>query len=324
MRNGWLNVSIKILHLVLFILIRYFNCSVYFEIILSKRKEKKKIIMVSRFMDLERKTVLVQFIGVEPLTFYSTSDGTDLIQDILRSQLSRSDADLFGQEGSLAVDEQGEFLTFEPTDTKNRTLHLPVEHLAYCGALRRMRRDLSDQRNPDQIQRREFENVDLANRFAHYIIGPPIFAAVFHGFDSALCYTFVTQSSDDACLLVMKLMRAFKLYEQQQGQTNQGGSPSFPPIHSGNRAPSPIGDRHRSPLAQSSQTFFNDNRQILSSPILHQAQNAYIQDPRNDELIQRLLANPNLQLVSQPTPFASQRIDDIPIISGPASMVSYS
>jgi hypothetical protein len=266
-------------------------------------------------MDLERNTVLVQFIAVEPLAFHSTADGTDLVQDILRSQLSRSDADIFGQDGSLSIDEHGEFLTFEPIDSKNRTIHLPVEHLAYCGALRRMRRDSSDHRDADQIYRREFENVDLANRYAQYIIGPPIFVAVFHGFDSALCYTFVTQSSDDACLLVMKLMRAFKAYEQQQGQTNQS-YPSFPPLQSGSRGPSPIGFKQGSSIGQSSQPFFTDNRPMLSTPIHQQLPNTYIQDPRQDELVQRLLANPNLQLVSQ-------RIDDIPIISPSSSMVRY-
>jgi hypothetical protein len=268
--------------------------------------------MVSRFTDLERKTLLVQFIAVEPLTFYSTSDGTDLVQDLLRSQLARSDAEIFGQEGSLTIDELGEFFKFEPTDAKNRTLHLPIEHLAYCGALRRMRYDPTDQRDLEHIHRREFENVDLANRFAHYIIGPPIFVAVFHGFDNALCYTFVTQSADDACLLVMKLMRAFKLHEQQ-GQINQGFS-SFPPLHNSGRSPSPVGVRQGSPLRQSSPAFFTDNRQILSSPILQQTPNTYIQDPRQDELVQRLLANPNLQLVNQPSPFVSQRIDNIPIM----------
>jgi hypothetical protein len=272
--------------------------------------------MVSRFMDLERKSVLVQFIAVEPLKFYSTSDGTDLVQDILRSQLSRSNADIFGQEGTLSCDDQGEFLVFEPNDTKNRTLHLPIEHLAYCGALRRMRRDSTDQRDPDQIQRREFENVDLANRFAQYIIGPPIFVAVFHGFDNALCYTFVTQSADDACLIVMKLMRAFKLHEQRQGQGNQGYS-SPPPIHDGSRVPSPLGIKQTSPFIQSTQPFFNDRRQVLSSPNFPQSSNSYIQDSRQDELIQQLLANPNLQLVNQ-------RIDNFPIMSGQRSMVSYS
>jgi len=272
--------------------------------------------MASRFMDLERKSVLVQFIGVEPLKFYSTSDGTDLVQDILRSQLSRPDTDIFGQEGALSCDDHGEFLVFEPADTKNRTLHLPIEHLAYCGALRRMRRDSSDQRDPDQIHRREFENVDLANRFAQYIVGPPIFAAVFHGFDNALCYTFVTQSTDDACLIVMKLMRAFKLHEQRQGQVNQGYSSSSP-IHDRSGAPSPFGIKQGSPLVQSTQPFFNDHRQILSSPSFPQSSNSYVQDPRQDELIQRLLANPNLQLVNQ-------RIDDMPMMSGQTSMVSCS
>jgi hypothetical protein len=268
--------------------------------------------MVSRFTDLERRTLIVQFIAVEPLIFYSTSDGTDLVQDLLRSQLARPDTDIFGQGGSLTIDELGEFLTFEPTDTQNRALHLPIEHLAYCGALRRMRHDPTDQRDPDQIHRREFENVDLANRYAQYITGPPIFVAVFHGFDNALCYTFVTQSSDDACILVMKLMRAFKLHEQQ-GQMNQGFS-SLPSLHNSGRSPSPVGVRQGSPLLRSSPAFFADNRQILSSPILQQRSNAYMQDPRQDELVQRLLANPNLQLVNQATPYTSQRIDDIPIM----------
>ncbi|CAF0854997.1 unnamed protein product [Adineta steineri] len=282
--------------------------------------------MVSRFVDLERRTLLVQFIAVEPLTFYSTSDGTDLVQDILHSQLTRSEEDIFGQEGSLTIDELGEFLTFEPTDTKNRTLHLPIEHLAYCGALRRMRRDLSDQRDPDQIYRREFENVDLANRFAQYIVGPPIFVSVFHGFDNALCYTFVTQSADDACLLVMKLMRAFKLHEQQmeqQGQINQG-SPSFPLLHGRAGSLSPNEIKQGSPVVQTSQAFVSDNRHFLPSPGANHIQNtitnSYIQDPRQDELIQQLLANPNLQLVSPLTPFTSQRINDIPVITASSSM----
>ena len=284
--------------------------------------------MISRFTDLERKTLLVQFIAVEPLTFYSTSDGTDLVQDILRSQLARSDADIFGQEGSLTIDEQGEFLAFEPSDSKNRTLHLPVEHLAYCGALRRMRRDTTDQRDPDQIHRREFENVDLANRFAHQIVGPPIFVAVFHGFDNALCYTFVTQSADDACLLVMKLMRTFKMREQQLEQQGQGhpGISSLP-SHPTRGPPSPVSIREGgSPFAQPSQSFFTDNRQILPSPAFHQAQNSahpsFVQDSRHDELIQRLLSDPNLQIVNQSAPFHSQRPDDIQLMSNSGQMAS--
>jgi len=262
--------------------------------------------MVSRYADLERKTLIVQFVAVEPVTFYTTSDGTDLVQDVLRSQLARSDAEIFGQEGSASIDDLGEFLVFEPSDTQNRKLHLPVEHLAYCGALRRMNYDPSDRRDPDRIQRREFENVDLANRYPQHIVGPPIFVAVFHGFDNALCYTFITQSADDACLLVMKLMRAFKLHEQQQGQRNQG-SPSFPPIPniiSGTT--SPVNFRQGSSNIQTSQP-------ISSSPSFYaQSSNPYNQYPQQDELIQRLLGNPNLQLVKS-------GVDDLPILSAPSS-----
>ena len=275
-------------------------------------------------MELERKTLLVQFIAVEPLAFYATSDGTDLVQDILRRQLAREESEIFGQEGSLSIDDHGEFLSFEPTDTKNRTLHLPIEHLAYSGALRRMRLNQADQRNPDQIQKREFENVDLANRYAQDILGPPIFVAVFHGFDNALCYTFLTQSADDACLLVMKLMRAFRQHEQQleqQGQINQGSSSHPPPNNTG--SPSSVAVTHGSPLHQSSQPLITDNRQLLSHPPLIQTTNMYPQD----DFIQRLLSNPNLQIVNQPystsTPMITQQIDGLPILSAPSSTVSF-
>jgi hypothetical protein len=278
--------------------------------------------MVSRFMELERRTLLVQFIAVEPLTFYATSDGTDLVQGILRTKLARSDANIFGQEGSLSIDDNGEFLSFEPTDTKNRALHLPIEHLAYCGALRRMRRDPSDDRNPDQILKREFENVDLANRYAQYIIGPPIFVAVFHGFDNALCYTFVTQSADDACLLVMKLMRAFRRYEQQlleqQGQMNQGPSSNI--LDNNGGLPSPVIINQGNPLPQ---PLFTDNKQILSSPsIIHMPNvptNMYTQHPYQDDFVQNLLSNPNFQIVNQPysssAPIITQHTDVASILS---------
>ena len=272
--------------------------------------------MTSRFVDLERKTLLVQYVAVQSLTFYSTSDGTDLVQDILRSQLARSDADIIGQEGSLSIDDYGEFLAFEPGDVKNQNLHLPIEHLAYCGALRRLRRDTTDRRESDQLPQREFENVDLANRFPHLIVGPPIFVAVFHGFDNALCYTFVTQSPDDACLLVMKLMRAFKMHEQQleqQGQIQQGPAP-LPPQHRSGSS-SPVRMRQRSPFAQSTQPFVTDHRSIGISPAdymqrLTSTGNSYHQDPRQDDIIQRLLSNPNLQLVNEPTSYSSQRYDN--------------
>ena len=272
-------------------------------------------------MELERKTILVQFIAVAPLTFFATSDGTDLVQDILRSQLARSEADIFGQEGSLSINDQAEFLTFEPSDTNNRTLHLPIEHLAYCGALRRMRHDSDDQRNPDQIPRRDFENVDLANRYAHRIIGPPIFVAIFHGFDNALCYTFITQNADDACLLVMKLMRAFRQYEQQQieqqGQINQGSSSSSSPshlIHPNECIPSSVVGAHQTlPLCHSSQPLLVDNSHLFGQPMFHQS-NMYNQNLCHDDFLQRLLCDPNIQIVNQSC---------APILSAPPSTVSF-
>ena len=249
-------------------------------------------------MEFERRTLLVQFISVQPLSFYSTADGTDLVQDILRSQFSRAEKDLLGQEGSISLDDQGEFLSFEPTDTKNRTLHLPIEHLAYAGALRRMRRDSSDQRNPDQILRRDFENVDLANRYAQHIIGPPIFVGVFHGFDKALCYTFVTQSADDACLLVMKLMRAFKSLEEkldEQGREREEEQRQGLP----------------SPVSPHQALFVNAADQggaiHAASPFLHSpypsssSNSMFRSNAPHDDLLQQLLhSNPNLQVVQQP------------------------
>ncbi|CAF1066312.1 unnamed protein product [Rotaria sordida] len=279
--------------------------------------------MVTRFMEFERRTLLVQYIGVQPLTFYATSDGTDLVQDILRNQLARSNANIIGQEGSLSINDYGEFLTFEPTDTQNRTLHLPIEHLAFCGALRHMRRDPSDQRNPDQILRREFENVDLANRYAQYIIGPPIFVAIFHGFDNALCYTFITQSADDACLLVMKLMRTFRQYEQQlkeQGQLNQGCCLPMP--ISCVEVPSPVVVPQGCPLYESPQILSPGCIQLPNT-----VKNTYIQNPCQDDLMQKIICNSNLQFINQPCPSSApvitQCVDNLPIIPAPPPSVCY-
>mgnify|MGYP001059178602 FL=1 len=258
--------------------------------------------MISRFLELDRKSFLVQFVAVEPIVFYSTADGTDLVQDILRKHLARDDSEIVGQEGAMSIDDNGEFLTFEPTDTKNRTLHLPVEHLAYSGALRRMKEDKNDTRNPDQIKKRSFENVDLANRYPQDIIGPPVFVGVFHGFDNALCYTFITQSADDACLLVMKLMRVFRQHEQQQieqqGQINQGPSSHLPFNNHNNTTTT------GSPLSVS---YAFENPPYQSLPL------NFIQTPnmyQQDDFIQSILSNPNMQIVDRPAPIYSQQFDN--------------
>jgi hypothetical protein len=51
-----------------------------------------------------------------------------------------------------------------------------------------------------------------------------------------------------------------------------------------------------------------------------------IQDPCQDELVQRLLCNPNLQVINQPyssaVPIVTQRFDSLPIISSRLPTVS--
>lgn len=165
-------------------------------------------------MEFARQQLIVHFIGLEPIEFDSNRDGIDLVQNLLIKQLVRSDKDILGQDGTLSIDDQQQFLSFKARDTRNRSFNVPIEYLAFCSAVRRMKmKSPADQREADFIERRHFENLHLANRYAHLIQGPPIFVAVFHGFDRSLCYTFVTQSSDDACLLVTRLMRAFKSIE---------------------------------------------------------------------------------------------------------------
>lgn len=273
-----------------------------------------------RLVELERKTILVQFVGVEPLTFYSTADGTDLVQDILRAQLARSDADIFGQEGSLALDEHGEFLRFEPTDRANRTLHLPVEHLAYSGALRRMRAHSSDSRKADQIYEREFENVDLANRYPQHIVGPPIFVSVFHGFDRSLAYTFLTQSADDACLLVMKLIRTFRAFEQRLADEQHQQQIDDEHLRQRQPAPAPA------PIEQS--------HPLVSVPVPHPT-NVFLSAPPpapalvsvapayRDELLDHLLCQQNYELVD-PRGYSSPPIlCEQPIVCAPARPVCH-
>ncbi|CAF1013342.1 unnamed protein product [Didymodactylos carnosus] len=282
--------------------------------------------------DLERSSILVQYISTEAIEFYPTADGTDLVQDILRRQLPRNEDNIYGADGSASV-ENDEFFNFYPVDSKQRSIHLPVEHLAYCGALRRMKRDDGGDRenSRDNLVQREFENVDLANRYPYLITGPPIFVAIFHGFDNALCYTFLTQSADDARLLVMKLMRAFHSFENRlqqrmfasQGQQQTGLDHH---LHPSSRNVSPFQDRSFAgdPRQQNQQRQF-----FSSSPINTGGANNFQSIPHyggqqyntdNDALIQRLLQNPNVQVIN--SPFTSNRIDDIPVLSPPTTSMS--
>ncbi|CAF1512282.1 unnamed protein product, partial [Didymodactylos carnosus] len=159
--------------------------------------------------------------------------------------------------------------------------------------------------------------------YPQLVIGPPVFVAIFFGFDNALCYTFLTQNTEDARLLVMKLMRAYNTLEarphvsQGQQQTNldhhhhhhQSSPPNISPSQGGLFGAVPQQKNQQQPFFSS--PSINTSGGSNSQPIMFRSGQQYNMD--NDAIIQRLLQNPNVQMMNPP--FTSHLIDDIPVLS---------
>ena len=85
-------------------------------------------------------------------------------------------------------------------------LKLPIELLAYCGALRQL--------PPEKIRSREFETLDkspLVNSLNDEI-NPPLFVTIFRSLESEntlYCYSFVLRRDEEAMELVKVVMEIY-------------------------------------------------------------------------------------------------------------------
>ena len=172
------------------------------------------------------------YLGSEPMgELLEGENGSDAIQVPLRRIILRTD--FSGKEVELSVSNNSLTFTFSQqvngtNNSSDSTVPLPIELLAYCGALRQLAHD--------RVETREFETLDKAPTMQEQdalgmAVQPPLFVTIFRCIESEnmlFCHAFVLRHDEDAMELVRLVMEVYynlvKLSseeDQDEGQNNQ-------------------------------------------------------------------------------------------------------
>ena len=131
-------------------------------------------------------------------------NGSDAIKIPLRRTIMRTDG--VGEEVDLSMTNDSLLVTFvnqKSSDSSNNRIALPIDMLAYCGALRQLPRD--------KIREREFETLDKSPNDGNHQ-DPPLFVTIFRSFENEstlFCHSFVMRKDDEAMELVKLVMEIY-------------------------------------------------------------------------------------------------------------------
>lgn len=139
------------------------------------------------------------YLGSEPMgELLEGENGSDAVQVPLKRTILRTDG--HGEEVDLYVADQCLNINFHH---QKRLLNLPIDSLAYCGALRQL--------PSDQVNEREFETLDKIPQ-AKIDEDPPLFVTIFRNIENEntlLCHSFVLRKDTEAMDLVKLVMESY-------------------------------------------------------------------------------------------------------------------
>ena len=128
-------------------------------------------------------SVRAMYLGSEPMgELLEGENGSDVIQVPLKRTILRTNG--VGKEVELSMSNDSLLVKFVNNPDGNR-LVLPIDMLAYCGALRQLA--------SDKIRNREFETLDKSPPDSSKL-DPPLFVTIFRSLDSEntlYCHSFV-------------------------------------------------------------------------------------------------------------------------------------
>lgn len=179
-------------------------------------------------------SVRAMYLGSEPMgELLEGENGSDVIQVPLKRTILRTNG--LGKEVELTITHDSLLATASSQQQQQqqqappqsplamRLLKLPIELLAYCGALRQL--------PADKIRTREFETLDkspLVNALNDEI-NPPLFVTIFRSLESEntlYCYSFVLRRDEEAMELVKVVMEIYynliRLNEMEMGDEMMG------------------------------------------------------------------------------------------------------
>jgi hypothetical protein len=146
------------------------------------------------------------YLGNEPMgELLEGENGSDAVQVPLRRMILRTGFN--GQEVGIKLTDSALVFNSINTDTADsESINLPIDYLAYCGALKQIPQD--------RIEEREFETLDKYPSIDENdsSIPPPLFVTIFRCTENdnmLFCHAFVLKKDDEAMDLVKSVMSVY-------------------------------------------------------------------------------------------------------------------
>lgn len=157
-------------------------------------------------------TVKAMYLGSEPMgELLEGENGSDVIQVPLKRTILRTNS--IGKEVDLSVGSDALLVNF--LRNESAPMKLPIELLAYCGALRQL--------PPTHIISREFETLDKSPPMPADSSSPPLFVTIFRCLESEntlYCHSFVIRKDEEAMELVKLVMEMYYNYVRMNESIN--------------------------------------------------------------------------------------------------------
>jgi hypothetical protein len=162
------------------------------------------------------------YLGSEPMgELLDGENGSDAVQVPLKRTILRTDG--VGEEVDLIITDDSLCINYiqsnnnnnnENNNNKGKLIQLPIETLAYCGALRQLQ--------PEKVRDREFETLDKTPIDSKAVADPPLFVTIFRSLEkenTLLCHSFVIRKDIEAMELVKNVMQVYYNIIEQLEQT---------------------------------------------------------------------------------------------------------
>jgi hypothetical protein len=162
------------------------------------------------------------YLGSEPMgELLDGENGSDAVQvplkrTILRTNGIGDEVDLIITDDSLYINhlKANNSISNSNDNIKAKLIQLPIETLAYCGALKQLQ--------PENINDREFETLDKTPVNSKVADDPPLFVTIFRSLEkenTLLCHSFVIRKDTEAMELVKNVMQVYYNIIEQLEQT---------------------------------------------------------------------------------------------------------
>jgi hypothetical protein len=265
-------------------------------------------------------SIKAMYLGSEPMgELLDGQNGSDAIQIPLKKTIQRTDA--HGDQVELTMTNESLIINF--VNEKNKNIILPIDLLAYCGALRQVSgSNYNNNNNNNRMKERDFETLDKSPN--NCSSDPPLFVTIFRHDDyetTLFCHSFVISKDDEAMEMVKLVMEIYYnlVRLQDMDDTIDNNNTQMTTPNSTSKLNNQINDSNRytpssddntttatttttasssstSSLSEKNNQIVNNLNSNFESLTIRKANNE--NNNNEDELIVKKLSNNNYEIVS--------------------------